>query len=167
MSWLSRLTNAFRPDRLDAELEEELRFHLEARAEEAVHRGANPQDAAVEARLRLGNPLHTRETSRDAKLLPWLESLLRDARFGFRMLRKDSAVTAAALASLALAIGASLAAFALVDALLLRPLPLPCNSSTMLVVRSASRTFPPFSSRQPDARVGAVAPAAWGSNVRL
>ena len=123
MSWLSRLTNAFRPDRLDDELEEELRFHLEARAEEAVHRGANPQDAAVEARLRLGNPLHTRETSRDAKLLPWLESLLRDARFGFRMLRKDSAVTAAALASLALAIGASLAAFALVDALLLRPLP--------------------------------------------
>ena len=67
--------------------------------------------------------MHTRETSRDAKLLPWLESLLRDARFGFRMLRKDSAVTAAALASLALAIGASLAAFALVDALLLRPLP--------------------------------------------
>ena len=123
MSWLSRLMNAFRPDRLDRELEEELRFHLEARAEEAIRRGMNPQDAAREARLRLGNELHTRETSRDARLMPWLESLLKDARFGFRMLRKDSAVTAAALASLALAIGASLAAFALVDALLLRPLP--------------------------------------------
>ncbi|MGB9456192.1 MAG: ADOP family duplicated permease [Bryobacteraceae bacterium] len=123
MSWLSRLTNAFRPDRLDGELEEELRFHLETRAKEAIRRGMNPQDAAREARLRLGNPLHTRETSRDARLIPWLESLLKDVRFGFRMLRKDSAVTAAALASLALAIGASLAAFALVDALLLRPLP--------------------------------------------
>lgn len=123
MSWLYRLMNAFRPDRLDSELEEELRFHLEARAEEAVRRGVSPEEAAREARLRLGNPLHTRETSRDARLMPWLESLLKDARFGFRMLRKDSAVTAAALASLALAIGASLAAFALVDALLLRPLP--------------------------------------------
>jgi predicted permease len=123
MSWLSRLMNAFRPDRLDSDLEEELRFHLEARAEEAVRGGMNPQEAAREARLRLGNQLHTRETSRDARLLPWLESLFKDARFGFRMLRKDSAVTAAALASLALAIGASLAAFALVDALLLRPLP--------------------------------------------
>ena len=123
MSWLSRLTNALRPDRLDGELEEELRFHLEARAEEAIRRGIAPQDAAREARLRLGNPLHTRETSRDARLMPWLESLVKDACFGFRMLRKDRGVTAAALVSLALAIGASLAAFALVDALLLRPLP--------------------------------------------
>ena len=123
MSWLSRLTNAFRPDRLDGELEEELRFHLEARAEEAVRGGISPQEAARQARLRLGNELHTREASRDARLLPWLESLVKDVRFGFRMLRKDTAVTAAALTSLALAIGASLAAFALVDALLLRPLP--------------------------------------------
>jgi predicted permease len=123
MSWFSRLKNAIRPDRLDSELEDELRFHLEARAEEAVRRGATPEQAAREARLRLGNALHTRETSRDAKLFPWLESLLQDVRFGFRMLRKDSTVTAAALASLALAMGAALAAFALVDALLLRPLP--------------------------------------------
>jgi predicted permease len=123
MSWLSRLTNAIRPDRLDRDLEDELRFHLEARAEEAIRRGATPDQAAGEARLRLGNPLHTRETSRDAKLIPWLESLVQDVRFGFRMLRKDGTVTAAALASLALAIGAALAAFALVDALLLRPLP--------------------------------------------
>jgi hypothetical protein len=93
MSWLSRLTNAFRPDRLDGELEEELRFHLEARAEEAVRGGISPQEAARQARLRLGNELHTREASRDARLLPWLESLVKDVRFGFRMLRKDTAVT--------------------------------------------------------------------------
>jgi len=123
MSWLSRLTNAFRPDRLDSELDEELQFHLEARAEEAIRGGASPQEAAREAHLRLGNVLHTRETSRDAKLMPWLESFVKDVRFGLRMLRKDGTVTAAALASLALAIGAALAAFSLVDALLLRPLP--------------------------------------------
>jgi hypothetical protein len=52
MSWLSRLKNAFRPDRLDGELEEALRFHLEARAEEAVRRGMSPQDAARAAGLR-------------------------------------------------------------------------------------------------------------------
>ena len=123
MSWLSRLTNAFRPDRLDDELAEELRFHLEARAAEAVRRGINPREAARQARLRLGNELHARESSRDTRLIAWLESLLKDVRFGFRVLRKDKGVTAAALASLALAIGASLAAFALLDALLLRPLP--------------------------------------------
>ena len=94
MSWLSRLTNAFRPDRLDGEIEEELRFHLEARAEEAVRGGMSPLEASRAALFRLGNELHTRETSRDARLMPWLESLLKDARFGFRMLRKDSAVTA-------------------------------------------------------------------------
>ena len=76
---------------------------------------------------RLGNVFRSvgveRGRSRGVKLLPWLESLLRDVRLGARMLRKDAVVTGAAIVSLGLALGACIAAFSLVDALILRPLP--------------------------------------------
>lgn len=123
MSWLSRVANAFRGGRLDRELEEELRFHAAARAEDLAREGVPAGDARREARLRLGNALALRERSRDIRMAAWLEALLRDARFGLRMLAKDRVVTLAAVLSLGLAIGACTAAFALVDALILRPLP--------------------------------------------
>jgi putative ABC transport system permease protein len=74
-------------------------------------------------RRRMGNSLATRERSRDIRLMPWIESLWRDVRFGVRVLAKDRVVTVAAVTSLALAIGACTAAFALIDAMILRPLP--------------------------------------------
>src|SRR5580704_12938808 len=113
MSWLSRLANAFRSDRLDRDLDEELRFHIEARTDELVARGLAPDDAAREARRHFGNRLLLRESSREAKLFSWMESVLQDLRFGLRMLRKNKFVTAAAVLSLALAIGACAAAFSL------------------------------------------------------
>ena len=64
-----------------------------------------------------------RESSRDVKLMTWLESLGRDFRLGFRLLRKDAVVSPAAIVSLGLAIGACTAAFSLIDALILRELP--------------------------------------------
>ena len=67
----------------------------------------------------LGNDWH-RETSRDVKLLPWLDAVMRDVRYGTRMLCKSPVVTAAAILSLALAIGACTAAYSLIDALILR-----------------------------------------------
>src|SRR5215470_8797729 len=72
---------------------------------------------------RLGNERQVRETSRDVKLLPWLDAVVRDARYGSRMLWKSPVVTATAILSLALAIGACTAAYSLIDALILRPLP--------------------------------------------
>ncbi len=72
---------------------------------------------------RFGNPLLLREQSRDVKLLPWLDSVVRDVRQGIRALGKHGAVTGASVLSLALALGACVAAFSLVDALILRPLP--------------------------------------------
>src|SRR5215470_15928315 len=72
---------------------------------------------------RLGNERQVRETSRDVKLLPWLDAVVRDVRYGSRMLCKSPVVTAAAILSLALAIGACTAAYSLIDALILRPLP--------------------------------------------
>jgi predicted permease len=123
MSWFSRVTNAFRGERVDRELDDELRFHFEARVEELVRDGMSLREAEREARHRMGNALAFREQGRDVRLAPRIEALWRDARFGLRMLAKDRAVTTAAVVSLALAIGACTAAFALIDAAILRPLP--------------------------------------------
>jgi predicted permease len=108
---------------MDRELEEEMRFHFEARVEELVRGGMGLRAAEREARRRMGNALAFREQGRDVRLAPRMEALWKDARFGARMLAKDRAVTAAAVVSLALAIGACTAAFALIDAAILRKLP--------------------------------------------
>ena len=123
MSWWSRVVNVVRADRLARELEDEQRFHLEARAADLMAAGLSPEAARAEAARRFGHSLQLREASRDARLLPWLESLVRDLRLGWRLLRQDAIVSTAAVLSLGLAIGACTAAFALVDALLLRELP--------------------------------------------
>ena len=140
MSWLSRIANAFRPERTAAGLDEELRFHFEERVDQLVSEGMPRRDAERAARLRFGGALKIREESRDVKSAPWLESVFADFRFGVRMLRKSRNATLAAVASLALAIGSCTAAFALLDALVFRPLPLP--SPDRLV--SLARLMPGF-----------------------
>src|SRR4051794_12140926 len=71
-----------------------------------------------------GRTLQYRERSRDLKLAPWADSLVADAVFGWRQLRKRTAASLAAILSLGLAIGATTAVYRIVDALLLRPLPI-------------------------------------------
>jgi len=115
MSWWSRLANVFRGDRLSREIDEELQSHIE----EAIELGRDP----AEARRALGPALRLREESRDLRLITWLDSLRADAVFGWRQLKKNKVASAAAILSLALGIGACTSAFRLIDALLLRPLP--------------------------------------------
>jgi predicted permease len=115
MSIWSRIRNTFHGDRLSGDIDEELLSHLE----EAIREGRDP----AEARLALGSTLHLREESRDVRLIAWLDSLRGDAVFGWRQIFKRKATSAAAILSLALAIGACTSAFRLMDALLFRPLP--------------------------------------------
>ncbi len=115
MSWVSRVVNVFRGDRLNREIDEELQSHLE----EAREAGRDP----AEARDALGSRLRLREASRDVRLVAWLDSLRADAVFGWRQLLKRKLTSAVAILSLALGIGACTSAFRLIDALLLRPLP--------------------------------------------
>jgi putative ABC transport system permease protein len=115
MSLWTRMANVFRGDRLSREIDDELQSHVE----EAVEQGRNP----VEARKALGPALQLREESRDLRLVAWLDSLRADAAFGWRQLMKNKVASAAAILSLALGIGACTGAFRLIDALLLRPLP--------------------------------------------
>jgi putative ABC transport system permease protein len=116
MSWLSRIANVFRADRLSREIDEELQTHIEA----AIEEGRDP----AEARKAFGSALRRREESRDIRIVPWLDSLRADAVFGWRQIKKKKVTSAAAVLSLGLAIGACTAAFRLIDALLLRPLPI-------------------------------------------
>jgi len=115
MSFWSRITNVARGDRLNRELDQELHGHIA----EGIAEGRDP----AEARRALGAALQYREASRDLRLLPWLDSLRADVVFGWRQLAKRKVTSAAAVLSLALGIGACLSAFRLIDAVLLRPLP--------------------------------------------
>jgi len=116
MSWHSRIANVFRGERLSREIDEELQSHIE----EAVVQGRDP----AEARRAFGSVLRQSENSRDIHLIPRLDSLRADVIFGWRQLRKHKVTSAAAILSLGLGIGASTAAFRLIDAVLLRPLPI-------------------------------------------
>jgi putative ABC transport system permease protein len=116
MSLWSRIANVFRADRLNRDIEEELQSHIT----EAITEGRDPG----EARRAFGSVLSHRERSRDIRFIPWLESLCADAVFGWRQLLKRKVTSAAAVLSLALAIGSCDAAFRLMDAMLWRPLPI-------------------------------------------
>ena len=121
--WLRRLWGTFRKAPEDAVMEEELRLHLEMVADDLQRRGVTPEAALRQARLQAGGIAQAMEQRRDQRGLPWLEDLLQDARFGARMLRRAPLVTAVALLTLTLAIGANSAIFSLVDSLLFRDLP--------------------------------------------
>lgn len=113
--WL-RIKNTLASRRVDREIDEELESHIE----DAVNSGEDPE----EARRVLGSALRHCENSRDIRLLPWLDSLRADLIYGWRQLRKHKLTSAAAVVSVGVAIGACTSAFQIVDALLLRPLPI-------------------------------------------
>jgi predicted permease len=121
------MRNVFRGDRVNREIDEELAAHVA----EAIEHGRDP----AEARRALGSGLRHRDTSRDIKLVAWLDALRADAIFGWRQLRKNPVSTAAAVLSLGIGIGACTSAFRLIDALLLRPLPVTAPEQLSVVSR--------------------------------
>jgi predicted permease len=116
-----RVRALFRKRQLDREMDAEMRAHLELRTQENIEAGMSAEEAWLAARRRFGPSESIKETCRDQRGLPWLENLLRDARFGARQLAKNPGFAAVAILTLAFGIGANTAIFALINVVLFKP----------------------------------------------
>ena len=117
----------------DDRVREELAEHLAMLVEEQLRMGLSLDEARRRARLKLGGPDALVEAYRDEQRLGWLDNVSKDVRYGVRSLRRHPGLSAVAIVTLALGIGANLAIFALVNAMLLRPLPFRDADALMLV----------------------------------
>jgi hypothetical protein len=133
----------------EADLERELRNHLDLEAEEQREARVSPEEAAYAARRALGNTVRIKEDVRVAWGFQWLETLFQDVRYGLRQLRRYPGFAATAILVLALAIGVSAAIFGFVDAALLEPLPY-ANPVRLMSVNESSVKSPRWPLSYPD-----------------
>jgi len=142
-AWLRRVGRSLLGHGHDADLDDELRFHLDMQTAAGLRRGLSPEAADRAARLRLGGTDGIREAYRDQRGVPALDTLLQDVRYAARSLRRDSGFALIAIATLTLGVGATTSIFSLVRGVLLEPLPYP-ESNRLIRVYESNPRFPLF-----------------------
>jgi predicted permease len=137
--FIRRLAALFRRRRLEEDLDEELRSHLEMAVELNLGKGMGPEDARREAMKSFGGVEQTKENYREQRGLPMIETTLQDLRFGFRMLRRSPGFSILAILCLTLGIGANAAVFSWVEGILFRPYPAVTHQEQLLAITGTAR----------------------------
>jgi predicted permease len=138
-AFLHRLASLFRRRHLEADLDAELRSHLEMAVEGNLCQGMSPEQAHRQALLDLGGIEQTKEMYREQRGLPMIETTLQDLRFGFRILRRSPGFSVLAILCLTLGIGANAAVFSWVEGILFRPYPAVSHQEQLLALTGTAR----------------------------
>ena len=138
---LSKLRGLFLKRRLDQEMQDEINAHLEMQIEDNLRLGMTPEEARYLALRKFGGVEQVKETHRERRSLAPVETFLRDLNYGLRMMRRSPGVTAVAILSLALGIGANTALFSVVDAVLLKTLPVEDPERLLVFEWQAGRQY--------------------------
>jgi len=144
MGWLRRL---FSRERLEADLDKELRFHFESQVADKVRSGISESEARRLTRIEFGGIEQIKEDCRERRGTMWLESLSQDVRYAIRQLRNSPSFTSVALLTLALGIGANTAIFSIIQGTLELPY---ANADRMVVVKNVSPRQSHFAASWPD-----------------
>ena len=139
----SRFWGSLSKRRHDARLSEEIQTHLDLLIAEHLARGMSPADARIEALREFGGIEYVKDQTRDERGLPFVESLLQDARFALRQLRRNPSFAITAILTLAIGIGGTTAIFSVLDVVALRPLSYP-NPDRLVVLEETLPQFGPF-----------------------
>ena len=144
-----RLRSIFRRRRVEGEMDEELRFHLEHRIDEGIAEGLSPDEARRQALLAMGGLDQRKEEIRDARRIHWLTDFVDDVRYAVRSLRRTPALTAFIVVTIALGVGMTATPLSMLDALVFRPYPVPRPGQVVtLVSTSRDNAYDAFSYRE-------------------